>query len=945
MAGVAAAKADAPTLYLIDGSGFIFRAYHALPPLTRADGTPVNAVVGFCNMLHRLHGEMKASHAAVIFDASRKTFRNEIYKEYKAHRPEPPEDLKPQFAIVKEAARAFGFPSIESLGYEADDLIATYAKAAEAAGWHVVIVSSDKDLMQLMRANIRLQDPLKNKPITAKDVEDKFGVPPEKVIDVQALAGDSTDNVPGAPGIGVKTAAQLINEYGTLEELLARAGEIKQPKRRETLQNFAEQIRISKQLVTLKDDVPLDVPLEKLVVRDDRESLRQFLELQGFKNLLVRLGIQGTPANAPLPMAPAAARTLSAEGKTEKVEMPVDGSIIDARPDYELVINLTQLKKWCADIRVQGFVAVDTETDSLLASTANLVGVSLALAPGRACYIPLGHLDPKGATKAGELNLGDESRPQQIALGQAVAELKTVLNDPAILKIGHNVKYDAQVLAQHGVSLEPYDDTMLLSFVLDAGAHGHGLDELAELHVQHKMIAYDEVTGTGAKRISFAQVPLAAACDYAAEDADYTLRLYHILKPRVVAEKMVTLYERIERPMVRTVAEMETTGVKIDVQVLRNLSHDFAARLSTLEAAIHKEAGVAFNIGSPKQMGEVLFDKLQLPGGKKGKTGAYSTSSDVLEPLAEQGYAIVEKILDWRGLAKLKSTYTDALPEQISPKTGRVHTSFNLVGAATGRLSSTDPNLQNIPIRTEDGRNIRRAFVASDWHELMSVDYSQIELRLAAEMADVKALKEAFKAGHDIHAATAANVFGLPLGGVTSEQRRQAKAINFGIIYGISGFGLAKQIGCTPSEANAFIAAYLDRFAELRAYMDKYKNQAREKGYVETMFGRRIHIKGIHEKMAARRNFAERQAINAPLQGSAADIMKRAMVKIPDALRDAGLKARMILQVHDELLFEVPTAEKEATATLVKTIMEGAATLSVPLIAEAGFAANWADAH
>jgi DNA polymerase-1 len=936
--------AAAPTLYLIDGSGFIFRAYHALPPLTRPDGTPIGAVMGFCNMLHRLHGDLKASHAAVIFDAARKTFRNDIYPEYKAHRPPPPDDLIPQFAIVKEAARAFGFPSIENMGFEADDLIASYARAARAEGWKVVIVSSDKDLMQLMKEGVGLLDPLKNKVITPADVQEKFGVPPEKVIDVQALAGDSTDNVPGAPGIGVKTAAQLINEYGTLEELLARAGEIKQPKRRETLQNFAEQIRISKQLVTLKEDAPLPQPLEELLVAEDTGQLKAFLEQQGFRNLLARLGGAAPPVKTE-------SRPDAAEKVTEKTleNAPVSikpmPDLKSAKADYELVLNLSQLKIWCEGARAQGFIAVDTETDSLLASTANLVGVSLALAPGKACYIPLGHIDPKGAGKAGELNLGDISRPQQIPLNQAVAELKSIMEDPAILKIGHNLKYDRQVLAQHGMVIEPYDDTMLLSFVLAAGLHGHGLDELADLHFQHKMISYNEVTGTGAKRISFAQVPLATACDYAAEDADFTLRLFHLLKPQIVAEHMVTLYERIERPMVRTVAAMETIGVKIDKAVLLGLSQDFTLRLQQLEMVIHKEAGVPFNIASPKQMGEVLFEKLGLPGGKKGKTGAYSTSSDVLEPLAEEGHGIVEKILDWRALAKLKSTYTDSLPEQISPKTGRVHTSFSLVGAATGRLSSTEPNLQNIPIRTEDGRNIRRAFVADDWHELMSVDYSQIELRLAAEMAGIKSLREAFLAGHDIHAATAATVFGMPLAGVTPEQRRQAKAINFGIIYGISGFGLAKQIGCTVAEANVFIREYLNRFSELRDFMESCKETARAKGYVETMFGRRIHIQGIHEKMPARRNFAERQAINAPLQGSAADIMKRAMARIPLMLEEKNLKARMILQVHDELLFEVPVAEKEETKAAVKAVMEGAARLSIPLTVDAGFAHNWAEAH
>lgn len=934
-----------PTLYLIDGSGFIFRAFHALPMMTRADGTPVNAVMGFCNMLNRLQNEVKAVHAAVIFDAARKTFRNEIYAEYKAHRPEAPDELKPQFAIVREATRAFGFPSIESEGFEADDLIATYAKVAREKGWNVVIVSSDKDLMQLIRDGVALQDPLKNKPITATEVFEKFGVTPEQVIDVQALAGDSSDNIPGAPGIGVKTAAQLITEYGSLEQLLERAGEIKQPKRRETLQNFAEQIRISKKLVTLDDKVPLPQPLDTLVVDvDHRAGLISFLEAQGFRTLLSRIGA-GRPAeqttSAPQAVASDAPQTSS------NVPKPAAASaeLIHAKQDYALIQDIRHLEPWLEAAKKQGFIAVDTETDSLTPSTTTLVGVSLALAPGKACYIPLNHLDPKGAAKAGELDLGGENRPKQIPLRIAIEALKTVLNDDSILKIGHNLKFDIQVLAQHGVTIGTLDDTMLMSFVLDAGLHGHGLDELAELHLQHKMISFNEVTGTGTKRISFAQVELEQACNYAAEDADFTLRLYQLLKPRLAAEKMQTVYERIEKPMVQTVALMESTGIRIDSEFLHGLSRDFAARLQILEKQIVDEAGVSFNIASPKQLGEVLFEKLGLPGGKKSKLGAYSTSSDVLEPLAEQGHSIVEKILDWRGLAKLKSTYTDSLPQQVSPRTGRVHTSFNLVGAATGRLSSTDPNLQNIPIRTEDGKAIRRAFIADKGCVLLSVDYSQIELRLVAEIANIKAMKQAFLDGLDIHAATAAQVFGIPVTHVSPEQRRQAKAINFGIIYGISGFGLAKQIGCTASEANAFIKDYLNRFSELRVFMEKCKEEAREKGYVTTLFGRRCHIKGINEKNGPMRNFAERQAINAPIQGTAADIMKKAMTRMHDALTQRKLSARMMLQVHDELLFEVVEAQREDTAEVVRSVMEGAANLSIPLVADAGFGLNWKEAH
>ncbi|MDX1940288.1 MAG: DNA polymerase I [Saprospiraceae bacterium] len=928
-----------PTLYLIDGSGFIFRAFYAIQMMNRPDGTPVNAVFGFCNMLNRLQSDVKAIHAAVIFDAARKTFRNEIYPEYKAHRPEAPEELRPQFALVREAARAFGFPSIESEGYEADDLIATYAKVARANSWNVVIVSSDKDLMQLIREGVALQDPLKNKPITDAEVLEKFGVPPSQVIDVQALAGDSTDNIPGAPGIGVKTAAQLITEFGSLEQLLARAGEIKQPKRREVLQNFADQIRLSKKLVTLDDNVPLPQPLDSLVVDvNHREGLVTFLEAQNFKSLLARFGAKPSGA-APAPAVPINAPALKAEAKPASVERA------DAARDYALIQDIRHLEPWLETAKQQGFIAVDTETDSLTPSTATLVGVSLALAPGKACYIPLNHIDPKGAAKAGELDLGGENRPKQIPLRIAIEALKTILNDDAILKIGHNLKFDTQVLAQHGITINTFDDTMLMSFVLDAGAHGHGLDELAELHLNHKMISFSEVTGTGAKKIGFAQVELQQACDYAAEDADYTLRLHQLLKPRLIAEKMQTVYERIEKPMVKTVALMESTGIRIDSEFLHSLSRDFEQRLQVLEKQIVEEAGVSFNIASPKQLGEVLFEKLALPGGKKSKLGAYSTSSDVLEPLAEQGHTIVEKILDWRGLSKLKSTYTDSLPQSVSPRTGRVHTSFNLVGAATGRLSSTDPNLQNIPIRTEDGKSIRRAFIADKGCVLLSVDYSQIELRLVAEIANIAAMKQAFLEGLDIHAATAAQVFGLNVAHVSPEQRRQAKAINFGIIYGISGFGLAKQIGCTPSEANAFIKDYLNRFSELRVFMENCKQEAREKGYVTTLFGRRCHIRGINEKNGPMRNFAERQAINAPIQGTAADIMKKAMTRMHDALAARKLSARMMLQVHDELLFEVPEAQRADTAEVVRGVMESVATLSIPLVAEAGFGANWKEAH
>lgn len=931
------------TLYLIDGSGFIFRAYHALPMMTRTDGTPVNAVLGFCNMLNKLLLELKAEHIAVVFDAARRTFRNDIYPAYKAHRPPCPEELVPQFPLIREATRAYGVPAVEAEAYEADDLIAAYAREAVAQGMKVRIVSSDKDLMQLIRDGIELYDPLKNKPIGVAEVLEKFGVAPEKVVDVQALAGDSTDNVPGVPGIGVKTAAQLIEEYGSLENLLARAGEIKQPKRRETLMTHAEMARISKQLVMLDADAPLPTPLTELRPRaDHREDLVRFLQTQEFRTLLTRLGA----AVATTPPAPAKSTTETAKSDA----MPAD-SLVRVPQEYELVQDSAALDRWITMIRESGRFALDTETDSLTPSTTRLVGVSLATAPGKACYIPLNHVDPSSpvASEDGGFDFGGEQRPPQIPLAEFVAKLKPVCADPAILKVGHNLKFDMQVLGQHGLDIVACDDTMLLSYVLTAGLNGHGLDELARTHFAHAMISYNDVTGTGKQRITFDRVPLDRARDYAAEDADFALRLWLLLKPQIAQHHVTRVYERIERPVIPVVAAMEREGVLIDRAVLQAMSGDFTARLEVLERKIHQLAGHPFNVGSPKQLGDVLFAEMGLPGGSKGKSGLWSTSSDVLEPLADMGHDIVAQVLEWRGLAKLKSTYTDALPEQIDRKTGRVHTSFSLVGAATGRLSSTDPNLQNIPIRTEDGRAIRRAFVAPTGYVLLSVDYSQIELRLVAEIANIAALVQAFHDGVDIHALTASQVFGIPLESVTGERRRAAKAINFGIIYGISAFGLAKQIGTTTGEAAAFIAQYLDRFHELRHWMDTTKNFARTHGYVQTLFGRRVHIAGMNDKAAPRRAFAERQAINAPIQGTAADIMKRAMIRIATELAQSGLKAKMLLQVHDELLFEVPASEVDATSDLVRTTMASAAlpavSLHVPLVAEAGVGQNWAEAH
>ena len=909
--------------------------------MTRTDGTPVNAVYGYCTMLNRLLADSKIQHIAVIFDAGRKTFRNELYPEYKAHRPPPPPELVPQFALIRDATRAYGVPSVELPNYEADDLIAAYAKAALTKKMEVRIVSSDKDLMQLIRKGVEMYDPLKVTPIGLDEVMKKFGVAPDKVVEVQALAGDSTDNIPGVPGIGVKTAAELINAYGSLENVLKNAAKIKQPKRREALIQNAEFARLSKKLVVLDEDAPLPVPIEKLIwERDHHVELAAFFKAQNFKSLLAKLGAATTGEPPALP-PPTEERAEQSEAK--------DTSINAAPADYELVQTEARLKWWVDAAHAEGAVAIDTETDSLTACTAKLVGVSLAIAPGKACYIPVGHIDPNTAPADGGFAFGEGKAPKQLDVKTIVKHFRELLKDPATLKIAHNLKFDAQVLGQHGLIIEPYDDTMLLSYALAAGLHGHGLDELALLHCQHKMISYDDVTGTGKNKITFDRVKLDKAVDYAAEDADFTLRLWLLLKPQIAQQHVTRVYERIERPLVPIIASMETDGVRIDPEILRQQSHGFAARVQKLESEIHALAGHPFNVGSPQQLGNVLFAEMGLPGGVKGKNGAYSTASDVLEPLADAGHEIVIKLLDWRSVAKLKSTYTDALPEQISSQTGRVHTSYSMVGAATGRLSSTDPNLQNIPIRTDDGRAIRRAFVAEKGHTLLSVDYSQIEMRLAASMAGVAALIKGFQEGLDIHALTASQVFGIPLKDMTPDKRRAAKAINFGIIYGLSGFGLSKQIGISPSEANEFIRNYLDRFFELRNWLETTKDFAHAHGYVETLFGRRIHIANINEKGGPRRNAAERQAINAPLQGTAADIIKRAMIRVVPALKGAKLGARLLMQVHDELVFEVPTGELDATAKLVKQIMENApspaVSLRVPLVADFGHAANWAEAH
>jgi len=916
-------------VFLIDGSGFIFRAFHAVRPLTRPDGTPVNAVYGFTQMLTKLVQDTDADHIAVIFDKARRTFRNDIYPDYKAQRPEPPEELIPQFELVREATRAFNISCVDMDGFEADDLIASYARLAREQGAQVTIVSSDKDLMQLVGDGVVLFDAMKNRVIGPDEVHEKFGVGPEKVIEVQALAGDTSDNVPGVAGIGVKTAAQLLEEYGDLDTLLERAGEIKQPKRRQNLIEQADMARISRKLVTLCDDVEVPEPLDSFAVRlPEAESVLGFLKEQGFKSLVGKWETRlGAAADGGATVAP------------------------DAPPQevrYELVQDEAALKAWIAGAHKLGVVAVDTETTSLDSMSAELVGVSLSLAPGQACYIPLGHKRPaaQGALDFGDGGSnGNDDAPQQIPRDTALKLLGDMLADDSVLKIGQNIKYDMQVFENAGVSLKAVDDTMVLSHVLDGAQHGHGMDELARLHFGYETIKYKEVVGTGKAQVTFDMVPLEKALDYAAEDADITLRLHALLKPRLAAEHMVTVYETLERPLIPILERMERWGIKVDAAELKRLSDDFTARMGDLEAEIHKLAGHEFNVGSPKQLGEVLFDEMSLPGGKKGKTGAYGTGADVLEALAAEGHELPVRVLDWRQLAKLKSTYTDALYQDINAKTGRVHTSYAMAATSTGRLASSDPNLQNIPIRTEEGRKIRRAFVAEDGWKLLAADYSQIELRLLAHVADIDTLKQAFRDGADIHAMTASQVFGVPMEGMDPMVRRQAKAINFGIIYGMSAFGLARQLGVPNAEASAYIKAYFERYPGIRDYMERAKEEARKQGYVTTLFGRKCFVTGINEKNPNMRNFAERAAINAPIQGGAADIIKRAMVRLPDALEAAKLQARMLLQVHDELVFEVPESEIEATTKLVKQVMESAADLSVPLVVDVGTGDTWDEAH
>jgi DNA polymerase-1 len=975
-------------LFLVDGSGYIFRAYHALPPLTRkSDGLQVNAVLGFCNMLWKLLAEMKddkPTHLAVVFDKSEKTFRNTLYADYKATRSETPADLIPQFPLIREAVHAFQIPCLEQAGFEADDLIATYARLATEAKATTTIVSSDKDLMQLVGNGVTMYDTMKDKRIGAAEVMEKFGVAPDKVIEVQALIGDSSDNVPGVPGIGVKTAAQLIGEYGDLETLLKRASEIKQDKRRQSLIDNAEIARISKRLVTLDQNVPLDVAVDELAVHEpDYKHLIAFLKAMEFSTITRRIaeksGIDASAIEADAKLtstsaAPASAAAaapasgdLFARGpQTSPVSndavagalTPISLAAARAekarnakidRSQYECVRSLARLKAWIARAYDLGVVAVDTETTSLDPMTAHLCGFSFAVAPNEACYVPIGHRD--GGPAGGSDLFAPESKlcPDQIPEAEALSAIKPLLEDNSILKVAQNMKFDWLVFAQRGIQIDGYDDTMLISYVLDAGKGGHGMDDLAKRWLNHDTIHFQHVAGSGKSQVSFDCVAIDKASEYAAEDADVTLRLWTALKARLAAEKVTTVYETLERAMPAVLARMERRGISIDRQVLSRLSGEFAQKQAGLEEEIKELAGEPLNPGSPKQLGDILFGKMALPGGTKTKTGQWSTGARELEELAEQGHQLPRKILDWRQVSKLRSTYTEALPNHVNPDTKRVHTSYALAATSTGRLSSSEPNLQNIPVRTEEGRKIRKAFVASPGMKLVSADYSQIELRLLSEVADVPALRKAFQDGVDIHAMTASEMFGVPVKDMPPDVRRRAKAINFGIIYGISAFGLANQLAIEREEAGAYIKKYFERFPGIRAYMDETREFCRANGYVLTLFGRKCHYPDIKASNASIRAFNERAAINARLQGSAADIIRRAMMRMEPELAQAKLSAQMLLQVHDELIFEVPEKEVADTVIIVKDVMESAPhpaiSLHVPLQVDARAADNWDEAH
>jgi DNA polymerase-1 len=996
-------------LFLVDGSSYIFRAYHALPPINRkSDGLQLNAVFGFCNMLWKLLRDMKPedkpTHLAVVFDLSERTFRTEMYPDYKAHRPDPPDDLRPQFPLIRDAVAAFDLPCLEQRGYEADDLIATYVREACEAGATATIVSSDKDLMQLVNDCVIMFDTMKDRKIGRAEVMEKFGVPPEKVVEVQALIGDSTDNVPGVPGIGVKTAAQLIGEYGDLETLLKRAGEIKQDKRRQALIDNAEQARLSKKLVTLDDRVKLDVPMGDLAVHEpDHKRLIAFLKAMEFNSLTRRVAEfasldagaiapdsrmvgKGTAApsdeSSPPPLRgrptgeagrEGGERTPVAQKIPPSLALPLKGggevqskangaltpqtlaaARLDAahrqkfdRSKYETVRSLQHLRPWIERARDLGLLALDVETDSLDPMQAQLCGFSLAVAPNEACYVPLKHRQGGDGGRGGLFQ--GEIAADQIAGADALAAMKPLLEDLGVLKIGQNFKFDWQIFALRGIEIAPYDDTMLMSYVADAGRSDHGLDPLARRYFDHQTIDFNEVTKAGKTKVTFDCVEINKATEYAAEDADVTLRLWQVLKARLPAERVLNVYETLERPLLGVLARMERRGISIDRQVLSRLSGEFAQEAAGLEGEINKLAGEPVNAGSPKQIGDILFGKLGLAGGTRTKTGQWATGARMLEELAEQGHELPQKILDWRQVSKLKSTYTDALPGFVNPTTHRVHTNYALASTTTGRLSSSEPNLQNIPVRTEDGRKIRRAFIATPGMKLVSADYSQIELRLLAEIAGIEQLRKAFREGLDIHAMTASEMFGVPIKDMPGEVRRRAKAINFGIIYGISAFGLANQLGIGREEAGTYIRKYFERFPGIRDYMEETKAFAKKHGYVLTVFGRKCHYPDISASNPSIRAFNERAAVNATLQGSAADIIRRAMIRMDDALAERKLAAQMLLQVHDELVFEVPEQEVEKTLPVVTKVMIDAplpaVSLTVPLHVEAHAAENWDAAH
>ena len=995
-------------MFLVDGSSYIFRAYFAMfkaaqqrgKSFTRSDGLPIGGVLTFSNMLWKMLREglngVKPSHVAVVFDHSGKSFRNEIYSDYKGHRPEPPDELIPQFPLMRDAVRAFGLIPVEQEGFEADDLIATYARHALAAGANVTIVAGDKDMMQLVRPGVGMFDPMpgRERPIGVEEVIEKFGVPPAKVPEVQALIGDSTDNVPGVPGIGVKTAAQLINEYGDLETLLARTGEIKQEKRRASLIEFAEQARLSKRLVLLDENVDVAIPLDRLCLDGascleggDPKRLIAFLKAMEFTSLIMRVAEQmginaiAIPPDArlaPKGIAGPADEMLEPEAEIERAETrdlfaaprPLDARQKDggtreaqlspdmlvaarrteaasaevARARYHTIALVAALDDWIAEATRDGLMAMTLRTSSPDPMQAEVVGIAMALRPNEACYVPLGHRAADDLLAEGGLATG------QIPAAEALSRLKPLLENRSVLKLGHDLKKDIVVLKRHGIALAPFDDVMLMSYVLDAGLGGHGLDELATRHLDHAPIAFQDVVGKGRTQVAFDRVEIPRASTYCAETADLIVRLWRLLQPRLVADRMGTVYASLERPLVPVLAQMEraaSPSIRTCCGGFRRISRRPSARL---EDEIYALAGERFNLGSPKQLGDILFGKMGLSGASKTPTGAWSTRANVLEDLAEEeGVEIARKILDWRQVTKLKSTYTDALPGYVNPATKRVHTSYALAATPTGRLSSSEPNLQNIPIRTEEGRKIRKAFIADPGHKLVSADYSQIELRLLAEIADVPALRQAFQEGTDIHAMTASEMFGVPVQGMPPDVRRRAKAINFGIIYGISAFGLANQLGIGRDEAGAYIKKYFERFPGIRDYMEEAKAFCRTHGYVTTLFGRKVHYPDIKAKNPSLRAFNERAAINARLQGTAADIIRRAMIRMPDVLREAKLAARMLLQVHDELVFEVPDREVEKTLPVVARVMEyaplPAVSLTVPLQVEARAADNWDEAH